>query len=234
MIRPRPLVAAASAALALSMTVPAVAQAAVVGSPNDKLVTAWYDDVLGRDATAAQQDVTGRAGWVDRLDAGQRREDVLRDITRTPEYADRFVTTIYSGLLGRAPDAGARVWTTGLQAGMAPEWVEQNILASAEYRDRTTTDYVNRLYGVILGRSSNAGERSYWQGRLATTSRLAVVREIWYSTEALDVRVDASYRTLLNRTSDAASGYWRPAMVANRLEADISIASTAEYAAIAQ
>ena len=231
MIRPRTLITSAVAALTLSMTAPAVAQAAVVGSPNDKLVTGWYDEVLARDLTEAQLDPVGRAAWVDRLDAGQRREDVLRDITRTPEYANRFVTTVYAGSLGRAPDAGARVWITGIQAGMAPEWVEQNIMASAEFEQKDGT-YISQLYGAILGRSSNAGERSYWQGRLATTSRLTVVREIWYSNEALELRIDAIYRTLLHRGSDAASRYWHPALATSRLETEISIASTAEYAAI--
>lgn len=172
---------------------------------------------------------------MDRLDRGERREDVLRTITRTPEYAERFVTTTY-GNYGLDVDRGAQVWVQGLQAGMAPEWVEQNVLASPGWAQELPgqVDYVTRLYWNVLDRAPQAGERAYWQERLRRMGNLATVREIWYTPEALRVRTDRSYLHLLERSTagDPAASSWYPSMAASRLETDIAIASSAEYAAL--
>lgn len=216
--------------LVLLTVVARPAQAAEPGSVNDRLVVAWYVDFLGREPAAAAAD-PGRSYWVDRLDAGERREDVLRGITRSAEQAEVTVEAIYGSHLGRSADPGAGVWVDGLQRGMAPEWVEQNVLASDEFT-RTYSRRSNAWFPPVLGRAARSYETLYWQGQLSRNGSLATLRELWYTPEAIDVRIDDAYAFLLARPADADAAYWRGPMAASELETLISLASTAEYAGI--
>lgn len=135
----------------------ALAPAAQAESPSSRLVDSWYNRFLGR-----VPDAQGSRYWEDQL-ARRSPEDVLRELTRTREYATRKVTGLYRWYLEREPDQGARYWIDGLQQGrFRPEWVEQSIVASPEYAS-------------LLLRSSFAASYD-WRGDPALRDRAILIQ----------------------------------------------------------
>lgn len=230
-------VAAAPAALAATpSTAPAAATAPAASGPaaglRTSLVAAWYQQFLGRSAAAD----SGSTYWVARLGT-EPYDAVLTDFLRSPEYVTGQVTAYYRQLLGRGPDSGASHWTTGVENGSFPlEWVEQNILGSTEYVIRSVPAgsdayrTVQSWYSVILGRQGSGGEVDYWATRLQTASPLQVVREIWYTPEAVGHRTAGHYSTLLDRSANGGElAYWAPAEKASDIGVVVAIATSGEY-----
>lgn len=228
----------ALALASVAVLVPAPAHAAT--PPNDKLVQGWYRDFLDRSTVNAAAD-DGRQHWVQQLDAGRPREEVLGEIVGSHEHAQRRIDASYRAVLGRAPDRGAGYWVDGVTSrGMALEWVDQNLLASQELYDRWGARrdrddlYVQDLYVHVLGRyawETTPGERAYWAGRVRAAGRLAAVRELWYSDEAVRHRLVLHYSALLDRDRIDRSGldYWYPREVRSDLATGVAIAATTEY-----
>ena len=224
---------AASAATPVTTTT-AVAPAASgpVGGARTSLVYSWYQQFLGRDASADP----GSQYWIVRLRADPY-DQVLADFLRSPEHVTRRITGYYQDYLGRALDSGASYWTTGVENGSFPlEWVEQNVLGSTEFVIRSVPagsdayQTVQDWYSAILGRQARAGEVDYWATRLETASPLQVVREIWYTPEGVDHRTAVHYSTLLERTpSGGELAYWAPAERASDIGVITAIATSAEY-----
>lgn len=227
--------AGASACLATVGAGPASADTATPATnPDDLLVQSWYLDFLGRQDPA---DDPGRAYWVDMLDRGVSRQYVLGSIVRSDEYATKEVTQEYENRLLREPDPGARYWIDQTaHHDMAWEWVEQNLMASQEYRDRAASDadFVGHLYGDILARPAapSSGEVAYWVDRYHRVGALGVVREIWYTDEAVRFRLRLNYEDLLGRQVDADGlAYWGPREQQSDITVQVALASTDEYAA---
>lgn len=235
------LTATTTAVLTGAMT----AGLAVVAAPahategNDLLVQAWYRQFLQRSAEDAAAD-TGRGHWVARLDDGEPRERVLRDLLRSREHVNRRVSDAYQDHLGRAPDPGAAHWVDGAaRHGMALEWVEQNLLASQELYDEWSWAgehedlYVQDLYVAVLGRygwESTRAERAYWAGRVRAVGRLAAVRELWYTDEAVRHRLAGHYSDLLRRTADLDGlTHWAPVQARSDADAVVGLACTEEF-----
>lgn len=233
--------AALTGALALAMT----AGLAVAAAPahateaNDLLVQAWYREFLQRTSDDAAAD-PGREHWTHRLDDGDPREEVLRDLLRSREHVSRRVSDAYQDVLGRSPDPGAAQWVDGAtSSGMALEWVEQNLLASRELYEEWSWAgdhddlYVQDLYAAVLGRyswESTPAERAYWVGRLRAVGRLAAVRELWSTDEAVRHRVEEHYGDLLRRTPDVdGMAYWSRVEARSDLDAVVGIAATEEF-----
>jgi hypothetical protein len=222
----------------------AVAVAALVGAPaahaapSDRtVVNAWYRDFLGRDATADP----GSQHWVDQMDR-RNPADLVWAIAHSREHHDKQVAAYYNDHLLRAPDPGARYWVDGATAGRFPlEWAEQNILASQEYVDRRTfglgNDYVPRFWYLhVLGRAAGDGEERYWADRIRRVGRLAALRELWYSDEAVRHRIDGHYLTLLRRTDPTLGEVdsWRTEEVESDINVQVLMAASPEYREVRQ
>jgi len=212
---------------------PPATAATTAAATNDQLVQSWYVDFLAREDPSADP---ARALWVDRLDRGDKRGDVLWSITESREYAELSVEATYALLLGRDLDPGAEYWVSGVdERGMAVEWVQQQVLVSDEFfrvqSSGSTKVLVSNWYKSVLGRTATAGELSYWTGRVAAVGRLAALREIWYTPEAVQLRVVINYEYLLLREPSAGElRYWAPKEVESDRNVAVLIASTPEYA----
>jgi hypothetical protein len=234
----RRLIAVALAAAAVGL-VPVLhaAPAQADTAANDQIVQSWYADFLGREDPASDP---GRSYWVGLLEQGVPRQYVLGSILRSYEYSNLEVGDYYRDLLGRAPDPGASYWIDQtVNHDMAWEWVAQNILASPERRGNYTGayGYVFYLYGPVLGRlpgDSDAGALDYWTNRYNQVGALNVVRELWYTDEAVQFRLSGNYDFLLLRELDQDGlGYWAPRERQSDITTQVELASTDEYAELA-
>ena len=210
---------------------PAPAASMAPAASNDEVVARWYVDFLGRSQREAEDD-RGRQYWVRQLDAGAAREEVLGEITRSPEFARVAVREVYTRVLRREPDPGAGYWIERVPRGMAVEWVEQNVLASPEFGGGSEPGeyWVGYLYFEILGREAQAGEVSYWRGRYPDLGALGLVRAIWYSPEAVGRRLVDTHLDLLGRGATRGEvDDLRRAEATSDLGVRITIACSPEY-----
>ncbi len=88
-----------------------------------------------------------------------------------PDTNEAFLTRLYEGLLGRAPDkSGLSSWDTQLH-GSSKAVVAQSFLDSNEYQGshagQTDSQFVDSLYQSMLGRPGEAGGVEYWAQALA-------------------------------------------------------------------
>jgi len=85
------------------------------------------------------------------------------------------VYELYEGLLGRAPDPlGYAHWLDALAHGQSLVAVARDILGSGEYiaahgrpAAPTDADFVNELYGTVLGRTADEDGRAHWLDALS-------------------------------------------------------------------
>ncbi len=124
-----------------------------------QVVNDAYQTVLGRNA-----ETTGKAFWVDRLQAGGRYDQLLADLAASGEFwglsggtNEGFVTRVYEQLLHRAPDpAGLDYWVEKLEAGVSP----RALVRTLANLDEPLGVLVADSYGEILDRAPTAGERA--------------------------------------------------------------------------
>lgn len=92
-------------------------------------------------------------------------------IPADPKKVDAFVVRLYEKVLGRKPDAAGREhWNTVLLDGSrSGASVGYGFVFSKEYLARNTSDeaYVEMLYNVFLGRSSDPSGKEHWLNYLA-------------------------------------------------------------------
>lgn len=98
------------------------------GGTSEGFVDAVYQRVLGRGA-----DASGRAYWIDRLDAGTPRRTVGRAVFTSPESNARRVGLLYQALLRRPADAAGRTFWAGRLATIDDRTVAAGLVASHEY-----------------------------------------------------------------------------------------------------
>ncbi len=219
---PRLLVAGALALATLASGAPAALAQDPLRYPistADDLVQSWYVSVLGRGPANAADDV-GRAPWVDALQRGSSAQEVITELTLSPEHVSDHVEATYREVLHRRADPGARYWVREVLAGrLSLDAVDRAILSSPEMVDRwgsSTTGrdrYVQDLYVAVLGRyahASSRGERAWWVDHLARVGPERAVGDLWDTTEATNHRVDRVYRLMLRRPADSHGlRYWR-------------------------
>lgn len=219
---------AVSAGLGLAVSTAGPAAAWV---PDGDMVNAWTNQFLHRDATSADRtDESNVMVW-------GGRADYVWQLLHGEEYCTQQVSGYYRTLLGRLPDPGADYWVQNCaHNGMALEWIQQNILASDEYaahKGGTNNPglVVHGWYSDVLGRfSPSSAEMDYWARQLTPANRLQVLRQIWYSDEAVRRRIGLTYQTELKRT--AAPGevdWWYPKEVESDVNVMTLVASSPEY-----
>lgn len=147
---------------------------------NVAFVDFLYKQVLHRTADAG-----GRAYWINALEGGYTRPDVLLQFSESAEHrtltagliAGGYVETdddfqnvalLYDGFADRHPDAdGLIAWAGALKSGaMTLKQVAAGIAASDEFRIRTAGfdngQLVDTMYRTALDREADASGRAYW------------------------------------------------------------------------
>ncbi|MGJ7606745.1 DUF4214 domain-containing protein [Variovorax sp. LT1R20] len=163
---------------------------------NSQFVTLLYRNVLGR-----TPDSGGLAAWVQALNSGTSRADVVVGFSESSEFksttstdVDAFMTSKFSGehqgaiyrlykaTLGREPDGGGMVsWTNAMDtATQTIQSVAQGFVGSAEFRNTYGTlnnsQFVSLLYRNVLGRDPDQGGLAAWVNALNNgASRASVV-----------------------------------------------------------
>ena len=231
---------AAAALLAAAVLTAGAPSASAAPSTADSVTTAWYEDYLGRSPMDAYSD-PGRQYWVNAMNNGLQGSDALWSITHSREYNYDYVNYLYSRHLVRDMDRGAEYWIQGVTAQRFPlEWVEQNILSSPEYvrgYDNYRSSLIYSWYYAILGiegvegdRPVSDGEIRYWSNRLDRVGALQTVREIWYTPEAVELRIRSNYYVALDREpSGGEIAYWYPREVESDINVQVLLGSTPEY-----
>lgn len=180
--------------------------------PSSSFVQSLYQGFLGRTGSASEVQ-----WWVDLLPT-LGETGVVQGITRSPAALTHAVDGFYVDLLGRQPVGGEdQGWVTALQGGATEEQVAAGILASPEFASRAesligadaNTSYVRALYQLLLGRSAEAGEVTFWVNALPTLGRSGVAQAFLGSPEFRSDVVEQLYGfstspagTLVNEVPD--------------------------------
>jgi len=153
---------------------------------NERFVDILYLTLLDR-----QADAPGRVYWMNQLNAGIPREEILAGfvvsneftrlcndfgiirgaITVLPGGQDRllFLTRMYRHVLGREPDQiGLHHWMSGLASGMTGAVIAHQFFFSNEFLARNVSNdrFLEILYLAMLNRSITANDRAYWLPQL--------------------------------------------------------------------
>jgi serralysin len=151
---------------------------------NAGFVERLYLNVLGRGS-----DEAGRKTWLDLLNGGGSRSEVLVGFSESPEnrqltaplLADGlvdydnewvFVARLYDTALDRNPDfEGARNWATAIDGGMSLDAVARGFFESPEFVGRygglSNTAFIDRLYRNTLDRAPEAEGLQNWLNYMA-------------------------------------------------------------------
>ncbi|CAN5694333.1 hypothetical protein BH24ACT3_BH24ACT3_10710 [soil metagenome] len=183
---PKPALAAFTAA-ASSVTRPPAPPAGTAvptaGSPDQRLVDATYQWLLGRPADAGglayNVAVLHRSG-IEAVEIGLAGSAEYR--RRAGGTDGAVVARLYRDFLGRAADAGGLgYWTGRVTGGLPAGAVAAHLERSGEAHRRQ----VRLAYDEILGRPADPGGLAYWTDRLnAGLPRLAFREALAASTEA--------------------------------------------------
>jgi hypothetical protein len=100
---------------------------------NASFVAGLYERLLGRGASEAEV-----AGWVNRLDAGASRADVVRGFLDSQEASVRALDGFYAAFLRRAADQSGQASLGGMMQKANGNAMDAMlaVLASDEYRGR--------------------------------------------------------------------------------------------------
>jgi hypothetical protein len=141
---------------------------AIWESPEHRAVEVnhFYLTLLQRPA-----DAPGLAAFVNAMLRGATEVDVMRALITSPEFTashpsdQTFVATLYTQILGRAPDAaGLAGWVQALANGTSRATVAQAFLTSAEAERRLVDEY----YQMFLNRPADAAGEQAWLNLLVT------------------------------------------------------------------
>ncbi|TXM66229.1 tandem-95 repeat protein [Methylobacterium sp. WL12] len=168
------------------------AQAHLGAPDNATFVAELYQTTLHRGA-----DALGAQTWVDALDHGASRADVLlafafstENVSSlqlafdtgifTPDRQASDVARLYYGVLDRAPDAGGLAGFTDLvEHGTSLAQVAQGMLDSFEFRtahaNLSNADFIDLIYENALGRSPDEGGLTGWTAALTNGALRAEV-----------------------------------------------------------
>ena len=153
---------------------------ALAGEPdNGAFVDDVYRNVLGR-----APDAEGRSFWIDRLDNGLPRGDLVVAFSEAPEFvlitntaaptvgSTGAVTRLYWAFFQRPPDPeGVAFWTDEIDNGRAPLSAVSNAFTNspefaATYGTLSNQEFLDLVYDNVLGRRADDGGFNYWLTQL--------------------------------------------------------------------
>jgi len=157
---------------------------------NEEYVKVLYETFFGRSA-----DADGLKHWVNALDSGKPRTEVLAGFVNSKEFTNAcdasgivrgtmepdgssiynpgvngFVNRLYKEALNRKGETmGVEYWSYGInKKQFSPEEAAKRFFLSEEYVKKNVSDeeYVETLYGTFMGRTSDAEGKAYWLNEL--------------------------------------------------------------------
>lgn len=182
---------------------------AVVEERHTNLVQAVYKDSVGREARASEI-----AYWEENV-ATDGPTRLARAIETATSYRTARITQAYVTLWGEAPSSYVvKSQLSAIQSGARTvDEVELSILATPRYYEKvggTKDAYVRALYAHLVHAKPTASQLTLWKSRLNTLGRAAVVKQIWNSSPATAVRINAAFRHYLAVTPTASQySYWQ-------------------------
>ncbi|MFD6167188.1 DUF4214 domain-containing protein [Oerskovia sp. NPDC060287] len=194
------------------------------------VVNALYQDFLGRGV-----DPTGLATWSTALASGTSQSQLVASLTSSDEYVWKRINQAYVEVLGRQPDPASNDWYVGVRRGtVTVDDVARRFYSSQEFYNRsgaTDAGLVSTLYSVMLGRSAGPSEIAFWESRIPTAGRAALVDAIWFSYEAAARRAGTYYQTFLQRSPDPTGlATWTDALLRfGEGSVRVGIAGSVEY-----
>jgi hypothetical protein len=153
------------------------------------LSNADYVEFLYQNALGRASDPGGKAAWVNQLNNGADRADLLIGFSESPEHrgltaelvskgffntddAYQAVALLYDSFAGRLPDAGGLVnWAEALKSGaMTLAQVASGFANSAEFQNLTSgmshSQLVDFMYQTSLDRGADSGGKAGWVNAL--------------------------------------------------------------------
>jgi len=146
-----------------------------------------------------ESDEAGKACWMNRLEEGTSRRDVVNDFIESTEWCNvcatygvrsgaiyhgaefpsrnaiNFATRLYTCCLGREPEEkGLQYWALALtnieQTGCT---AAKNFFKSEEFLNLHLKDdeYIRRLYTTFMDREPEGSEVAYWAGEIANDNQ---------------------------------------------------------------
>ena len=166
------------------------------------------------------QTLTGFTAWVDALNSGFPKADMIEIFMDSGEFRikGKFIAQTYLGILRRDADYGGfRDCLDALLQGMSRKQIVQYFLNSTEFKSQfgsnlTNGEFVKRMYANVLLRAPDTVGYNYWVGQLnnGKMTRAQVALSFLDSAEFQNLavsqnRVDVSllYFDMLRRDPDA-------------------------------
>ena len=157
---------------------------------NDDYINTLYKTFFNR-----EPDASGKANWMNALNNGISRNEVLAGFVNSLEFANLcdkygiargtlenngssiynagvrdFVLRMYTKCLNRDGETvGVEDWTNRINTKvMRPEAVAKSFFSSQEFinRNLNNADYVETLYQTFMDRASDEGGKQYWMNKL--------------------------------------------------------------------
>jgi streptogramin lyase len=213
--------------LAPSPTLPLAMNPAPFGTNNPDVSTAevngLYQIILNR-----APDPPGGAAAVAYLKNGGSLQQLAADLINSPEYETGVVASYYENFLGRAGStAEVNAWVAVMQGGMSEEKVESLFMLSTEYASLhpTQTDFVQSLYGNILGRAGSSPEVAAWVSLLTSSATESqVITGFLESSEAASRGLNGLYWSILDGITDSAAATHIASLQSGGTLANVAIA----------
>ena len=151
------------------------------------LVRQQYLDLRDREPTSSESASAASAVTTCQTTADQL---IVSLIAGGQTTTDARLVRLYHAYFRRAPDpSGLSYWSRKLASGRGLIVVAQEFATSSEFRSTygslSNTQFVNLVYGNVLGRPADASGRAFWVRRLdnGTSSRGAVMASFSESSE---------------------------------------------------
>lgn len=177
-----------------------------------------YLDLLGRPA-----DPGGKAFWLRKLTAGDRRDEIIRKFQTTPEYARRVVDDVYRTFLQRLPDpSGQAFWAGRVQRGTNPDELRAQVIGSNEWWTKagaSPQSFAAALYQQVTRTPATSAQISGVASAIGSgRTRTSLAASVLASTAGDTATVQGIYERYLRRTPPSSEvSYW-----VGRLQAGIS------------
>lgn len=166
-----------------------------------------YLDMLGRPAESA-----GKAYWVNRIQTGKPRYEILNSFSRTEEYRVRATRRIFQELLGRDASSVERTYWAEQLRTKNPDAVRAGIAGSSEFLNRAggIDGWAPALYQQLLRRPATIQEAAAAKAAVAGgQSRTSFAAALLGSPEADTVTVQSVYEGYLRRTPPTSeTSFW--------------------------
>ncbi len=152
----------------------------IAGEPDDgRFIDAIYRSVLSRGA-----DTDGKAFWLDRLQSGTSRGQLVVAFSDSPEFValtqthpptssvEGAINRLYWAFLQRPPeDTGLRFWAGGVERGEFRLQDVANAFATSveftsTYGALSNQEFLDLVYDNVLGRRAEDPGFNYWLGQL--------------------------------------------------------------------